>query len=207
MALTHKRWLSWLECEKKQDYYKAILAQLKIRDKTELIAPDNDLIFRGLDVPDIEQVRVVIVGNMPPQDLQNADGLALSCYDNNYADRVQRYFDFGLKEYTNQIDVSNKQNWVNNGFMLINRSLTRDINTNKDTHLFWHRFTDKVIKKLFNDTTPRAFIFSKDLGFEADLWHYVVQINDLQPYENISIFSEVDDFLFKHYGEPGRWIV
>ena len=88
MALTQEEWERWLNEEREKDYYKRILAQLRGVQKTQFISPDEDLIFKCLEIPDIRNVKVVIVGDMPPQDLQNADGLALSCYDNAYADRA-----------------------------------------------------------------------------------------------------------------------
>ena len=207
MALTQEEWERWLNEEREKDYYKRILAQLRGVQKTQFISPDEDLIFKCLEIPDIRNVKVVIVGDMPPQDLQNADGLALSCYDNAYADRAQRYFDFALQEFTGQKDVSNKQAWVDNGFMLINYALTRDIHKHGSTHTFWHYFTRSIIKKLFEDSTPRAFIFCRDLGFEPDKRHMIAYINDLQPYENIAIFNKVNLFLIKYYGKSVRWEV
>jgi uracil-DNA glycosylase len=119
-------------------------------DSQEVYPPRN-AIFRAFDKCDIEDVKVVILGQDPYHGLGQANGLCFSVSTGvpNPPSLVNIF-----KEINNDIGISslsngNLESWANQGVLLLNSTLTVRANqAGSHQKEGWEDFTDAVIKKL-----------------------------------------------------------
>lgn len=146
----NQQWKPYLEAEFQKDYMKKITAYLKEARLTKEIYPPSSQIYAALNIPP-ERVSVVIVGQDPYHGANQANGLAFSVnkgvtvppsLKNIYKELKNEY----MKEPPLHGDLTN---WVNQGVLLLNTSLTVEASTPAShASIGWTTFTDEIIKSL-----------------------------------------------------------
>ena len=121
------------------------------RNNYEVFPPESD-VFRALELTEVDQVKVVILGQDPYHDDRQAHGLAFSVPDgvkippslrNIYKELADEY---GWLFMPQSGDLSG---WAAQGVLLLNTVLTvRAHCANSHAKLGWELFTDEVIKKV-----------------------------------------------------------
>lgn len=130
--------------------------------KDHQILPDKDKVFNAFKLTSYENTKVVIIGQDPYPDPENAMGLSFSVNPNVKVPRSltniykERLTDVNIKPSTHG-DLSN---WTKQGVLLLNSTLTlRAHESNSHVKYGWDTlFTDHVIELLNNKSTPVVFV-------------------------------------------------
>ena len=138
-------WIDFLNLEK--TYFDEIEKKIS----GEELNPKKEKIFAAFNIKP-EEVKVVIIGQDPYPDPENANGLAFSIDPNiNKLPPTLRNI---KKELSDDLGIELSQSgdlssWVNSGVLLLNRILTtRKFESLAHQNFGWENFTDLVIHKL-----------------------------------------------------------
>ena len=124
------------------------------------VCPHPKNIFRALNLTPPSKVKVIIIGQDPYHGYAQANGLAFSV---NEGVRLPPSLQNILKELYDDLGHPISQNgnlekWSNQGVLLLNSSLTVELNKpNSHKDIGWEIFTDQIIRKISN-ITGRVFI-------------------------------------------------
>ena len=73
-----KSWNKFFEREKEQEYFKNLLSRLDEEYNNKIIYPEKENLFRAFNETKLDDVKVVILGQDPYHEEQQATGLAFS---------------------------------------------------------------------------------------------------------------------------------
>lgn len=154
-------WDLALKEEFESDYFKQILEFVDEEYAKKTIYPPYDDIFNAFKLTDIEDVKVVILGQDPYHEEGQAHGLAFSTPEGRPIPRsLKNIFKEINAEYDYPIPESGcLEDWAKQGVFLLNTVLTvEDGNANSHSKCGWQTFTDNVIKLLNEQTQPIVFL-------------------------------------------------
>ena len=158
--MLNKKWDEILKKDMEQDYFKKLGSFIKNEYKTKICYPDYNNIFNALRYTDYDEVKVVILGQDPYHDENQAHGLSFSVLDGVLKPPSLRNI---LKELENDLGIKRKggdlTDWAKQGVLLLNSIMTVE----KDKPLShkekgWEIFTDNIIRYLNERNTPIVFI-------------------------------------------------
>lgn len=154
-------WDSILEDEFKKPYYLKLREFLKEEYKTQTIYPDMHNIFNALKASSFKDTKVVILGQDPYHEPNQAHGLCFSVLkgvtpppslQNMYKELAD---DIGFKIPTH----GQLTKWAEQGILMLNTVLTvRRGQANSHKGMGWETFTDRVISELNKKDTPVIFL-------------------------------------------------
>ena len=153
-------WLDFINEEKKKDYYIALMDKLDDEYKNHLCHPDYDNIFNAFRLTELNSVKVVIFGQDPYHEVNQAHGLAFSVLCKKLPPSLKNIY----KEMESDLGVEVNQDGnldylARQGVLLLNTTLTvRNGEAYSHKGLGWDRFTDNVIKLLNEQNRPIVFI-------------------------------------------------
>ncbi|MBK2027375.1 uracil-DNA glycosylase [Allofrancisella guangzhouensis] len=146
-------WSDILSKEKQKPYFKQILEFLASEEnKGKVIFPAKENIFNAFKYTELENLKVVILGQDPYHNYNQAHGLAFSVQKgvdippslrNMYKELARSIPDFEIPNHGCLVD------WAKQGVFLLNTTLTVEAhkaNSHKD--IGWEAFTDMVIHKI-----------------------------------------------------------
>lgn len=154
-------WDLALEKEFESDYFKQIMEFVDDEYSKKTIYPPYDDIFNAFKLTDIEDVKVVILGQDPYHEEGQAHGLAFSTPEGRPIPRsLMNIFKEINAEYDYPIPESGcLEAWAKQGVFLLNTVLTvEDGNANSHSKCGWQTFTDNVINLLNERTQPIVFL-------------------------------------------------
>lgn len=150
-----------VENESKQEYYQELKKFVDKEYDIHTIYPPKDKIFHCFNFKDYDDIKVVIIGQDPYHEENQANGLAFSVSKgvkippslvNIYKEANE---DVGIEIPTHG-DLSS---WANQGVLLINTVLTvRAHEANSHKLKGWEIFTDHIIEILNKREKPLVFI-------------------------------------------------
>ena len=198
--------------------YKRIREFLKREYSAYTVYPSMYDIFNAFKETPYEKVKVVILGQDPYHEPNQAHGLCFSVKDGvepppslkNIYKELER--DLGVKPAAS----GNLTKWAKEGVLLLNTTLTvRRGQANSHKNCGWTEFTDEVIKILSNREKPMAFILwggnarsKKPLIANR---HFIVESAHPSPlscyngFFGSKPFSKTNDFLIAHGETPIDW--
>ena len=144
------KWDIILESEFEKDYFKELVSFLDEENKTKIIFPNKNNIFRALKLTDYDKVKVVILGQDPYHGEGEANGL---CFSVNPDIKIPPSLKNIFKELKSDLNIERTNtdltDWAEQGILLLNAVLTVE----KDKAFShrgkgWEIFTDKIIEKL-----------------------------------------------------------
>ena len=156
-----KAWFSYLEAETNKPYFSELDAFVSREYATKTIFPTQDNIFNALKSIDPKNVKVVILGQDPYHEPNQAHGLSFSVQDGvplpksliNIYTELQN--DLGITPAKS----GNLQKWANQGVLLLNSVLTVENHlANSHKNQGWEQFTAAVLKVVLNMAQPKVFI-------------------------------------------------
>lgn len=162
MIKFNNSWDDILKDEFQKDYYKKLHNFLKDEYSHHVIYPDMYDIFNALKYTDYPDVKVVILGQDPYHEPNQAHGLAFSVQKgvNPPPSLVNIY-----KEIENEYGITMPKNygcltqWAKQGVLLLNTTLTvRAHNANSHKDAGWQIFTDDIIKIINEREKPCVFL-------------------------------------------------
>jgi len=154
-------WNEIINIEKQKDYYKNLKFFLDNEYKTKTIYPPKNKIFSAFSLCKFDNLKVVILGQDPYHQPNQAQGLAFSTPKEikNPPSMVNI-----LKELQSDIGQSacidgDLTPWAKQGVLLINAILTVEYNKPKSHHnKGWEIFTDNIIKYINEHCKGIVFI-------------------------------------------------
>lgn len=125
------------------------------------VYPRKGDIFKAFELTDFSNVKVVILGQDPYHQPFQAHGL---CFSVNRGVKIPPSLANIYKEIKSDLGCNipshgNLTKWANQGVLLLNTIMSvRDSSPMSHSNKGWEIFTDKVIKELNDDDTPKVFL-------------------------------------------------
>ncbi|MFD0988799.1 uracil-DNA glycosylase [Mariniflexile jejuense] len=157
----HKSWKPYLEPEFEKPYFKDLVNFVKTEYKTTKCFPPGNQIFNAFNQCHFNDVKVVIIGQDPYHDDNQANGLCFSVNDGikhppsliNIFKEIE--IDLGIP----YPESGNLLRWANQGVLLLNATLTvRAHQAGSHQKKGWELFTDEVIKTISNNKNQVVFL-------------------------------------------------
>lgn len=154
-------WNTIIQEEKEKNYFNTLETFITNRYKESKVYPPRDKIFNAFDLTNYENLKVVILGQDPYHQPNQAQGLAFSTPSElkNPPSMVNI-----LKEIHSDIgnsicDDGDLTPWAKQGVLLINTVLTvEDSSANSHKKQGWEIFTDNIIKYISQNNKNIIFI-------------------------------------------------
>lgn len=154
-------WLTLLEDQFEQPYFKQIKEFLLNEKKSATVYPPSARIFAALDFCPISETKVIIIGQDPYHNPGQAHGLSFSVpYGVMPPPSLVNIF----KELKDDLGVSipshgNLESWAKQGVLLLNASLTvRAHQAASHSEIGWQKFTDTIIERLSKEKENLVFL-------------------------------------------------
>lgn len=214
-SLMNPSWQEILHLETKKDYFTA----LKLKLHQSKFYPPINLIFQFTAHFDLPQTKVVIIGQDPYHNINQATGLAFSVNNTvkppsliNIFKELKRSFDSFV--IPKQGDLTK---WSQQKVLLLNTTLTVKPNLpNSHYKLGWHSFTDKILKLVNEECKNVVFMLwgnhaiSKKKLISADK-HLILTTTHPSPFSankgflGCNHFVLANEYLIKNNIEPIDW--
>ena len=153
-------WDKLLEEEYKKEYFQELMTFIKNEYKEKVIYPKQNEVFNAFRYTDYNDLKVVILGQDPYHEVNQAHGLAFSVLCEKLPPSLVNIY----KEMATDLNADVNQDGdlsylANQGVLLLNTILSvREHDAFSHKALGWEQFTDNVIKKLNTLDQPIVFI-------------------------------------------------
>ena len=213
-------WKQELKEECGKEYFTSIVQFLNAeREKGKIIYPQATDIFNAFSLCPFSQVKVVVLGQDPYHNPNQAHGLSFSVANGiapppslvNIFKEIKSDLGFEISL------TGNLNKWAEQGVLLLNASLTVEANMPMShSKIGWHIFTDAVIKKLSDQKEHVVFLLwgkfaqSKSIFIDSKK-HLVLQAAHPSPlsayngFWDCKHFSKTNDYLLAHQLSPIDW--
>ena len=211
-------WTEILAPIKNTEYFTELWEKVKEEYQTTKCFPPKDQIFRAIELTPFDKVKVVIIGQDPYHNDNQANGLCFSVSDKVKAPpSLKNIFkeleaDLGIKKTSNELEM-----WAKQGVLLLNATLTvraHEANSHKD--LGWGQFTDFIIKEISDKKENVVFVLwgafaQKKAGLIDTKKHFIIQSVHPSPlsarkgFFGSRPFSKINQFLEEKGKEPINW--
>jgi uracil-DNA glycosylase len=157
----HHSWKPYLEPEFEKSYFKDLVQFVKSEYQSDLCFPPENQIFNAFNLCHFEDVKVVIIGQDPYHDNEQAHGL---CFSVNEGVKHPPSLINIFKEIENDLGIpypksGNLTRWANQGVLLLNATLTVKAHlAGSHQNKGWEQFTDQVIKMLSDSKENIVFL-------------------------------------------------
>ncbi len=213
------QWIDFINEQKKKDYYKKLKKGIDEEYLNNICHPDYKNIFYAFKLTPLNSVKVVILGQDPYHEINQAHGLAFSVLCEKLPPSLINIY----KEMESDLGFIVKQDGnleylAKQGVLLLNTILSvRDKEAFSHKSLGWEEFTDNAIKLLNTLNQPIVFILwgapaQKKLKFLNNSKHLVITSahpSPLSAYRGFfgsKPFSRTNDFLVSNGVEAIKWI-
>jgi len=211
-------WTEVLAPIKNTEYFTTLWEKVKEEYQTTKCFPPKNQIFRAIELTPFDEVKVVIIGQDPYHNDNQANGLCFSVSDKVKAPpSLKNIFkeledDLGIKKTSNELEM-----WAKQGVLLLNATLTvraHEANSHKD--LGWEQFTDFIIKEISDKKDNVVFVLwgafaQKKAGLIDTKKHFIIQSVHPSPlsarkgFFGSRPFSKINQFLEEKGKEPINW--
>lgn len=154
-------WKQLLQTEFDKDYFIRLTEFVRQEYRQYQIFPPASKIFNAFDLCPFEKTRVVILGQDPYHDVNQAHGL---CFSVNDGVKVPPSLVNIYKEIESDLGIKpplsgNLERWARQGVLLLNATLTvRAHLAGSHQNKGWEQFTDSVIANLANTKSNLVFL-------------------------------------------------
>ena len=212
-------WKQILSNEWHKDYFIKLTEFVRNEYATGQVFPPGKEIFAAFDATPFEDVKVVIIGQDPYHDVNQANGLCFSVHDGiPFPPSLLNIF----KEIQDDLGTPIPQSgdlsrWAKQGVLLLNSTLTvRAHSAGSHQNKGWEQFTDEVILQLAQQKENLVFILwgsyaIKKGAFINRMKHLVLTSphpSPLSAYRGFfgnKHFSQANNYLIKHGKTPITW--
>lgn len=211
-------WDEFFKEEEKKPYYKELMDKVNLEYKNYRCYPKYENIFHAFKMTDIDNLKVVILGQDPYHEENQAHGLAFSVLCEKLPPSLKNIY----KEIESDLGVKVNQDGnldylASQGVLLLNTLLTvREHEAFSHKGYGWEIFSDDVIKYLNKINRPIVFILwgapaiSKEIYLNNPM-HYIIKSphpSPLSAYRGFfgsKPFSKCNEFLKANNIEEIRW--
>ena len=219
MQILQKDWLEALKNEFEKDYYKNLEAFVDSEYSTKTVYPPKEDIFNPLNYTALNKVKVLLVGQDPYFNKNEAHGLSFSVLPHQ---KIPKSLVNIYKELHDDLgmDIPNNgylKKWADQGVLLINTILTvRAKEPNSHSSKGWEIFTDEIIKSVNMQNRPIViFLWGKPAQKKRVLLtnpqHLILEAPHPSPlsayrgFFGCKHFSKCNDFLISKGLDPIDW--
>lgn len=217
--MINKSWDEFLNREFEQDYFRKLSAFLKQEYAEKTIYPPKQEVFSAFYYTDLDKVKVVILGQDPYHEPNQACGMCFAVKPGNPLPKSliniyrEIHDDLGLNMSTNGYLVK----WATQGVLLINTVLTVERGkANSHKGRGWEEFTDHVILLLNRQDQPIVFLLwgnnaRAKMSLLNNPRHLVLTAAHPSPlsayngFFGCRHFSRANEFLIKNGVKPIDW--
>ncbi|MEO3864061.1 uracil-DNA glycosylase [Rheinheimera fenheensis] len=214
-------WQQLLGPEKSQPYFVDTLNQVKqARLAGQVIYPPEADVFNAFKLTELDNLKVVLLGQDPYHGPNQAHGLAFSVrkgvrvppsLQNMYKELALEYPDFQIPQH------GCLEDWAKQGVLLLNTVLTVvATQANSHRHLGWERFTDQVIAQINSHCSGVVFLLwgshAQKKGRLIDRQrHFVLEAPHPSPlsahrgFLGCGHFKQANELLVKQGKAPINW--
>ncbi|QJC28289.1 uracil-DNA glycosylase [Enterobacteriaceae endosymbiont of Plateumaris braccata] len=214
-------WTNLLNKEKQKFYFKKLINKINTDIISgKIIYPKKQNIFYVFKVTNFKNLKVVILGQDPYHEKNQANGLAFSVMPNIKIPASLKNIYKSLK-----FDIPNFKipkhgyllNWAKQGVMLLNTVLTVEKGlANSHNNIGWEKFTNNVINIISNNSKNIVFLLwgkkaKKKIKFINNKKHYILYTSHPSPYSAhkgflyCKHFSKTNKYLIDHKYDPIDW--
>lgn len=212
--------LELYEIEKNKDYFKNLARFINNEYANHTIYPKKEEIFSALKACELEKVKVVILGQDPYHNENQAHGMSFSVpvSQKEIPPSLQNIY----KELSDDLGcyIPNHgylEKWAKQGVLLLNTVLTvRAHQANSHANMGWEIFTDKVIEELDKSNQPLVFLlWGKPAQRKMSLLHnpkhlilcapHPSPLSSYRGFFGCKHFSKANNYLEEHQLTPIDW--
>lgn len=208
----------------KTEAFNYLIAKVKKLYEREVVLPKRNNIFKALENTDYNEVKIVILGQDPYPNKEDAMGLAFSV---NTGRRIpgslRNIFNKLKEEYGIEPTTGNLEAWTKQGVLLLNTILTvKEGFPLAHKGIGWHLFTDYVIQKLNDRDKPIVFLlFGTNAHQKESLItnksHLIIKTShpsglgftkegrNFSSFQKAAIFKKANEFLLANDIDPVDW--
>ena len=216
--MQHSSWHQLLKEQLPEGYFKQINHFLDQVYASGTIYPPREKVFEALKKTNLEEVKVVILGQDPYHGQGQAQGLSFSVPDDIPAPPSLQNI---LKELAEDVGVKASHDltsWADQGVLLLNACLTVPAGqANGHTGVIWEEFTDAVIRLVSQEEEHVVFILwgayaRKKKALIDSSKHMIIESahpSPLSAYRGFfgsRPFSRVNAYLSEMGREPIDWL-
>ena len=211
-------WFELLKDEFEKPYFKSLQEFLKSERAKCTVYPSDDLVFNAINYVPLDKVKVVILGQDPYHEPNQAHGLSFSVLPPTPPPpSLVNIF----QEIKNDLKIDCEDNgdlsrWAKQGVLLLNTTLTvRKGQANSHRGKGWENLTGKIIELLSNRKEPIVFLLwgSNAISFAPQIAkHHLVltaphpsPLSAYRGFFGCKHFSKCNDFLKSHNLKPINW--
>ena len=157
----NKSWNKILEKELKKDYFISLLKTTDYNYSKKKCFPEKNKIFSALNHCSYENLKVVILGQDPYHNVNQANGLSFSVNSNEKSPPSLKNI---FIEINNDISTPVRTNgdltdWANQGVLLLNSVLSVEKGKpGSHSKIGWEIFTDNIIQLISNNKSKIVFM-------------------------------------------------
>ena len=214
-------WQQLLGEEKRQPYFVDTLTQVEqARQAGQVIYPPQSDVFNAFKLTELDNLKVVLLGQDPYHGPNQAHGLAFSVrhgvrvppsLQNMYKELALEYPEFVIPAH------GCLEDWAKQGVLLLNTVLTVvATEANSHRHLGWEQFTEKVIEQISTHCQGIVFLLwgshaQKKGRFIDRQRHYVLEAPHPSPlsahrgFLGCGHFKQANELLVKQGKAPINW--
>ncbi|WP_257670169.1 uracil-DNA glycosylase [Parapedobacter tibetensis] len=215
-------WKAVLESEFEQPYMSQLKEFLRTEKAQYSVYPPSNLIFNAFNHTPFDQVKVVILGQDPYHNVDQAHGLSFSVPQGVGIPPSLRNMYLELRADIPGLQIPNHgdlTSWADQGVLLLNATLTVRAHTaGSHQGKGWEAFTDKAIAELSARRSGIVFLlwgrYAKNKAAIIDYHkHHILTAAHPSPFSanngffGCRHFSKVNEFLEKQGLEPINWEV
>lgn len=215
----HESWRQVLQPEFDKPYFELLTDFVRHAYATRQCFPPAGLIFRAFDLCPFDKVRIVIIGQDPYHDVNQAHGLCFSVQDGVPAppSLVNIYKELN-RDLGKPIPTSgNLTHWAEQGVLLLNATLTVEAHrAGSHQGKGWEELTDAVIQALNNQRSNIVFMlwgsYAQRKGQYIDRRKHLVltavhpsPLSAYRGFIGCGHFSQANTYLQQHGQTPIAW--
>jgi uracil-DNA glycosylase len=212
-------WKRIIDEEKGKDYFVKLKSFLLDEYSKNKVYPKKSEIFKCFELTDFKDVKVVVLGQDPYHQPFQAHGL---CFSVNKGVKIPPSLVNIYKEINSDLGCKiashgNLTKWATQGVLLLNTIMSvRDSSPMSHSNKGWEVFTDRVIKELNDDDTPKVFLLwgapsRKKKTLITNPKHLILECAHPSPlsayngFFGCKHFSKTNEFLKRNNREPIDW--
>ncbi len=220
MSMIANDWLPALKEEFSKDYYKKLYNFVREEYSTHVVYPPAEDIFNALHFTPLEKVKVLILGQDPYHNVNQAHGLSFSVLpqQKDIPPSLQNIY----KELHDDLGCQIPNNgylkkWADQGVLMLNTVLTvRAHQANSHQGHGWEQFTDAIIKKVNEQDRPIVYMLwgnpaQRKIPMLDNPKHLILKAPHPSPlsayrgFFGCRHFSQANRFLEENGAEPIDW--
>lgn len=220
MSLIQNDWLNFVEAEYEKPYYKQLKKFIQSEYRTTEVFPLGENIFNAFHFTPLSKVKVVLLGQDPYHNVNQAHGLSFSVLPE------QKVIPPSLKNIYKELRddvgcyIPNNgylKKWAEQGVLLLNTVLTvRAHEANSHKGKGWEKFTDSIIREVNEQDRPIVYLLygrpaQTKIPMLTNPKHLILTATHPSPlsayrgFFGSKTFSQTNEFLKNNGIEPIDW--